>query len=89
MRIWKERLPLDEGADRLTVETTGILSVGHDANGVPSVWFWEAPAEPGSNPLEEVVLYGTGHTVPDEPGRYVGTIVWRTLVLHAFARKVP
>lgn len=88
-QIWKQRLPLDEGYDHLVIETDHVLSVGPDANGVPSVWFRSPRDQPGSNRLTEVVLYGTGHDVPEEAGEFIGTFVWRTLVLHAFARPVP
>lgn len=82
-QIWKQPLELT-GNTVTTVETSGLLHVGIDANGVPCVWFW-APEE--NRATTEVVLFGTGHDIPEASvDRYLGTFIWRTLVLHAFER---
>ena len=82
--IWKEPLPLEQGRDTLTVESSGALHVGIDPNGVPCVWFW-APEEESYVKRVTVILVGTGVPMAEESvDRYLGTFVWRTLVLHAF-----
>lgn len=87
--IWKEPLPLDEGRDRVTLESSGALHVGLDPNGVPCVWFWAPEADEGGRvPVIDVILVGTGIPLEAESvDRYIGTFVWRTLVLHAFERE--
>lgn len=85
-QIWKKPLTLPEGGVVTGVENSGILHVGIDPNGVPCVWFW-APEEEASV-VSEVVLFGTGESMePESVDRYIGSFVWRMLVLHAFERE--
>jgi hypothetical protein len=84
--IWKARLPMP-GA--LTLEHSGILHVGIDPNGVPCIWFWRPDSEDETT-LSRITLFGTGieMTPKEASGRYIGTFVWRTFVLHAFEQVV-
>jgi hypothetical protein len=78
--IWKQPLSMP---GETHIEHQGILHIGIDPNGVPCVWFWRPESEPI---LSRIVLFGTGieMTPQEASGRYVGSFVWRTLVLHAF-----
>jgi hypothetical protein len=84
--IWKT--PLNLGGDLVTefkARFGKILHVGHDANGVPSIWYLapESP-EPEHMPTVRVLVVGTGHPFEEGPDRYIGTFTYRSLVLHAF-----
>lgn len=83
MKIWKWKLyPLDHqaiempaGAKLLDVQVQGA-----------EVCLWalcdpDAPLE-----LREIVTYGTGHSLPDDPGEYVATFQLEdgVLVFHVF-----
>lgn len=63
------------------------LSVGIDANGVPSVWYWAAETE-HERESWKIELLGTGiaDREREEIGEFLGTFVHRHLVLHAFVR---
>ena len=79
--IWKRPL-VSDGIVEFPRGAT-ILSVQTQA-GVPTVWALVDPAAP----LEAipVAIYGTGHDLPDDPGRFIGTFQLHggALVLHAF-----
>jgi hypothetical protein len=82
-KIWKT--PLNLSGNTVTHIESGSrfpLNVGIDANGVPCVWFW---APDGDRKFHiDVEVIGTGIPVEDIPRGYVGTFVYRSLVLHAF-----
>lgn len=85
--IWKQPLTVPEGQD-VTPDLVhqGILHVGVDPNGVPCVWFWAPEVEPTKS---NIVVVGTGHPIPDESvDSYIGSFVWRSLMLHAFQQDV-
>lgn len=86
--VWKYRLDPDitiempEGAEVLCVQTQ---------NGQPTLW----ALVDSSNPLERRRFVGsdTGHPIPDDSGKYVGTfqidrIKGRTLVFHVFEVRI-
>ncbi len=80
--VWKQPLDLYSTDVSTTIDSSGILHVGLDPEGVPCVWFW-APEEGWSR--SHVMLVGTGHDLPkNSVDRYIGSLVYRTLVLHAF-----
>jgi hypothetical protein len=85
--IWKQSFDLDQGGDALlSLQHQGILHVGIDPNGVPCVWFRAPEKEPW---VSNVWLFGTGHPMPEDLVlQYLGSFVWRTLVLHAFQQDV-
>ncbi len=87
--IWKQPLTVPEGQDVTpALAHRGILHVGIDPNGVPCVWF-RAP-EGEESWVSNVIVFGTGHPIPEGTGlQYIGSFVWRTLVLHAFQQDVP
>ena len=83
MKIWKWSLKI---TDTQTIEMphgAKILCV-QTQRGDPQLW---ALVNEGGN-LEQRIFatYGTGHTVPDSPGEYVGTyqVVGDQLVFHVF-----
>lgn len=88
--IWKS--PLNLQGDLATVVRARygkILHVGHDANGVPSMWYWAASTESDlESRTMRVVVVGTGNAYEGEPSDYIGTFTYRSLVLHAFVEKV-
>jgi hypothetical protein len=85
--IWKQPLTVPEGQDVTpALVHQGILHVAIDPNGVPCVWFRAPEAEPITS---NIVVFGTGHLIPEgEVLQYLGSFVWRTLVLHAFQQDV-
>lgn len=81
--IWKwtlavadiQSVPLPAGADVLGVQMQG---------GYPQLWaLCDPKAEPQSR---EIAIYGTGHQLPHDPGRYISTFQMASgaLVFHAF-----
>lgn len=84
LTIWKMQLALapvqpvhvPEGARMLTAR---------EQNEMPCIWFLCDPAKPTSEE-RTIRVYGTGHAVPDDPGRYLGTchLHGGSLVLHVF-----
>lgn len=86
--IWKQPLTVPEGQDVTpALVHQGILHVGIDPTGVPCVWFWSPEEDPETS---NVVVFGTGHPIAEESvDRYIGSFVWRMLVLHAFQQDVP
>lgn len=84
--IWKVNLAvadqqlvhLPEGAEVLSVQVQG---------GVPTVWFkCDTEREPVGRTF---FMYGTGHQLPEEPGRFIGTFQLHggALVFHLFERE--
>jgi hypothetical protein len=81
--IWKTPLGLS-GSTVTAIESgrPAPLSVGIDANGVPSVWYW-APTDEAKYFID-VEIIGTGIPAKEMLPGYLGTFVYRSLVLHAF-----
>jgi hypothetical protein len=80
-KIWKWSLTpetlidMPEGAQILTVQ---------DQNGQPALW---ALVDPDARrEARTFKTYGTGHPVPDNPGKYIGTFQHMNgmLVFHVF-----
>lgn len=55
--------------------------------GTPMIWVLVDPTAPKIN--MNVSIYGTGHPMPDDPGRYIGTfqVQGGDLVFHAFVQQ--
>lgn len=71
LTIWKFDLRI---ADRQQVEMpvgAKILTV-QEQHGMPVLWALVNPTAP--TVAREIVLYGTGRAVPDDPGQYIGTV---------------
>ncbi len=85
--IWKYELrPLAEinmprGAQVLTVQVQ---------NGIPQIWVF-VNADYEFEEVRKFITYGTGHKVPDNPGRYIGTfqLAEEGLVFHVFEPNPP
>lgn len=53
-----------------------------DQKGVPTIW---AIVDETAAPIEQTVcIYGTGDTIPGDPGEYLGTIQAGSFVYHFF-----
>lgn len=88
MKIWKweleraqlQSLELPKGAEILTVQ------IQHN---VPHLW---AMVDENATETEgvHIAMHGTGHTVPQNPGKYLGTVQFYggALVLHVFEVKL-
>lgn len=82
MKVWKFRLPLDSESVSMP-EGAEVLHVGEQYD-VLCVW---ALCDPSREQVERrFVVRGTGHSVPDERGRFLGTVLLLdgTLVLHVW-----
>ena len=82
--IWKfdvlpgrEAIPMPEGAKILDIQVQ---------NGAPVIWAIVDPEKKAKSRF--LYVYGTGHMIPDDPGKYVGTFQFPNdgLVFHAFER---
>lgn len=72
--IWKEALKDPCSTLRMPVGST-ILSVGPDLQGtsvLPSIWF-EVPNDHSEREERTFAVFGTGHELPEDPGKYLGT----------------
>jgi hypothetical protein len=84
--IWKWTLQpettinMPHGAKLLAVQ---------EQRGEPQLW---ALVDPGAKTYPRTFrVYGTGHNLPDDPGKYVGTfqIQNEALVFHVFEANIP
>jgi len=81
--IWKFELP---------IEGTIEMPIGAEILGVqvqrdePRLWAMVDPSAPKEK--RQFKIYGTGHTMPDNPGKYVGTfqIAEGTFIFHVFEK---
>lgn len=81
--IWKTPLNLvGSTVTQVTSSAPAPLHVGIDANGVPCVWYWAPDSE--NTFVTDIEVIGTGIKTDRILPGYLGTFVWRTLVLHAF-----
>ncbi len=62
-----------------------VLSI-QNQQGSPQMWVLVDPDSPGVH--REFLFYGTGHTMPDDPGEFIGTfqVADGDLVFHLFER---
>lgn len=69
------RIPLPAGAQLLSVQMQGET---------PCLWALVDPA--AEKEMRYIDVYGTGHEMPDKPGRYISTfqMMGGRLVFHAF-----
>jgi hypothetical protein len=78
--VWKYELS-PETAVRMPQEAK-VLTV-QTQSGKPCLWAEVDPARP--TVLRRFATYGTSHTMPDEPGRYIGTFQLETgFVFHVY-----
>lgn len=86
MQIWKypveatgiQSLEVPKGATLLTVQTQF---------GIPQIWVLCEPENPKE--IRTISMYGTGHQIPNDPGKYIGTfqIEDGKLIFHIFEPK--
>lgn len=81
--IWKKVLAAVDSQTITVPQGSEMLSVGAQGQDI-SLWFMCYP-ENAPEP-RTIHIYGTGHEVPDDPGKFLGTALLfdGTLVLHAF-----
>jgi len=86
MKIWKYELSV-RGSTIISAPTNSKILTVQVQKEVPFVWV--LCSEELSKEDYEIAIYGTGHSVPDEPGRYIGTfqLDGGSLVFHAFEVK--
>ncbi len=83
MRIWKFPLELTDRQELLMPAGAKILDI-QVQRGVPQLWALCNPD--AEKEMRTIVIYGTGHLVPDEYGKYIATfqVSNGALVFHAF-----
>lgn len=71
MKIWKWPIKMTERQTLMMPAGAEILDVQVQAN---EVCLW-ALCDPNRTEVpREIAVYGTGNTVPDEPGKYLATV---------------
>ena len=73
-------------------ETETVINIPPDAqvltiklqDGLPHIWILMEPEAPTVR--RTFCVYGTGHPMPDNPGKYIGTVLMNSdrLVFHVF-----
>ena len=81
--IWKFPVPI-MGRVRIEMpEDAKVLfaAVQHD-----EPCFWAEVSPDNKTVMRDFRIYGTGHRLPDDPGRYLGTFIMNqgTLVFHVY-----
>lgn len=71
----RQEIRMPDGAQILCVQVQ---------RGMPCVWALVDPAAPQAR--KAIYIYGTGHAIPADPGRYIGTfqVQGGDLVFHVF-----
>ena len=87
MKIWKYELSRASMSTTISTPTNSKILTVQVQKGVPVVWV--LCSEELSEEDHEIVIYKTGHSVPDEPGRYIGTFQMcdGLVIFHAFEVK--
>ena len=83
MQIWK--YPIEAtGEQILEVPKGAIFLTVQTQRGTPQIWALCEPDEPKERRM--IAMYGTGHLIPSNPGKYIGTfqIGDGKLVFHIF-----
>ena len=83
MRIWKFGLDVADVQQVMMPEGAQILSVQTQME-TPQLWALVDPSR--GVEARTIALYGTGHPMPTDPGRFLGTFQLSdgALVFHAF-----
>jgi hypothetical protein len=81
--IWKFRIGL---ADKQVVLMPVNSKILHVAVQHGKICLWAEVSDAENRELRTIAIYGTGHTLPDNTGRYIGTFLMHddTLVFHAY-----
>lgn len=84
-RIWKYQIPFYHRtvAPFAIPERARLVHVAAEGDSV-SLWFEVAPENPKEPRVFEI--FGTGHSIPESAGDYVGTVIAPPLVLHVYER---
>ena len=84
MEIWKFSLQIAAKQSLLMPQGATILSV---ANQRDTLCLW-AVVDPKATPVRrEFDVFGTGHTMPELIGVFVGTVLIGSFVWHVFERR--
>ena len=86
--IWKFDLPVNDYAGINMPRGAEVLHV-HEQYGKACIWALVEPAAPLE--MRSFRIFGTGHTVPEFPRRYIGTVhlAGGALVFHVFEEAAP
>lgn len=78
--VGEEQIDLPTGAEILCVQMQGEH---------PQIWALCDPGQPKTS--RTIVTYGTGHSIPDNPGHYIGTfqLFEGKFIGHVFEREQP
>lgn len=80
--IWKFPLCIEDTQTLQLPKGYEVLSVGLDPKGTPSIW---ALVNPSADMEETIILcFGTGHTVDEPVGKFLGTVRQEFFVWHFF-----
>jgi len=79
--IWKAQLSILDRQTVLLPNGCTPLSVQFQSN--ETLCMWLLVPDPNAERLAQTVgIYGTGHSIPDDAGRYVGTVQGGLFVKH-------
>ena len=81
-QIWKWPLELTRDQTIAAPAGTRLLAVG-DQGGRLMVW-GEVVVDHADRVRIDLAIYGTGHALPDNPGRYLGTVLQGAFVWHVY-----
>lgn len=85
MRIFKQQIDLNLGASHYVDMPAGATILTTQLQyGVLCIWFLCDPTMHFAR--RRIVVYGTGHELPPNPGKYIGTVQLNDggLILHVF-----
>lgn len=92
-KIWRQTINI---TDRQTLAGPGlrrVLAVDNSRNdleawGIAEVWFEVSPGQPERS--IDLIIVGTGHTVPDDAGDYIGHLIadGGTFVWHFYTGRI-
>ena len=87
--IWKFPIEIADVQEIMAPggSTVSINYVGLDPTGTPCIWCEVEPAKPKS--ALKIYVVGTGHPIPEDGGRFVGTFVQPPFVWHVYADVLP
>jgi hypothetical protein len=84
MKIYKYPFAIESKTSISVPSGHVVMHVGLDPAGVPCVW---ALVEPEAPKIDIAIwVVGTGHDVPEEACRHVGSFVQSAFVWHIFTR---
>ena len=80
--IWKYTLYDDGIICTLLIPKGGKILTSQIQNGIPRIWVLVDPND--EKEMRKFIVYGTGHTLSDDPGKYISTVQEGRFVWHIF-----